>query len=463
LLSDTPHILLVNPWIHDFAAYDAWAKPLGLLTLAAILRHQGCRLSYTDCLDRFHPRAPSVDLRARYGRGPYRKTLLPKPGLFPDVTRRFARYGIDPAWFREDLRRLPKPDLVLITSGMTYWYPGVQETIRELKRIFPQAPAVLGGIYPTLCPDHARRCSGADEIWVGPAESHLLTRVNVHTGWATAPRFDPQDPDTYPFPAFDLQRQIPYVPLLTTRGCPYACAYCASHLLQPRRLRRSPASVVEELIHWHRSWGVSDFVLYDDAFLAEREGHALPVLEAIVQSNLAVRFHTPNALHLRGVTPETARLMFAAGFSTLRFGLETAEFEDRRGLDHKVTAAEFEQALRWLRNAGFSSRQIGAYLLVGLPDQPTAEIARSIDAVRSAGITPVLAYYTPIPGTALWSQALASSRYDLSADPLYTNNSVLPCRREPFDWKWLSDLKQRIASRPGGSGRGIDSRREARL
>jgi hypothetical protein len=155
--------------------------------------------------------------------------------------------------------------------------------------------------------------------------------------------------------------------------------------------------------------------------------------------------------------------MFAAGFTTLRFGLETAEFEDRSGLDHKVTAAEFEQALRWLKNAGFSNRQIGAYLLVGLPNQPAAAIARSIDAVKRAGITPILAYYTPIPGTALWSEAVASSRYDLTADPLYSNNSVLPCRREPFNWKWLSELKQRTASRRDRPGMGIDSRQGARL
>jgi hypothetical protein len=99
-----------------------------------------------------------------------------------------------------------------------------------------------------------------------------------------------------------------------------------------------------------------------------------------------------------------------------------------------------------LRSAGFSPRQIGAYLLVGLPGQASASVVRSIDTVKRAGITPVLAYYAPIPGTALWDQAVAASRYDLAADPLYTNNAVLPCRREPFNWRWLSELKQRTAS-----------------
>lgn len=445
MTNDTPHILLINPWIHDFAAYDVWAKPLGLLSLAAVLRMHGCRVSYIDCLDRFHPRAPAADPRARGGRGPYRRTRLPKPAQFPDVPRHFARYGIEPAWLREDLKAVRRPDLILVTSAMTYWYTGVRETVAALRAVFPETPLVLGGIYATLCRDHARRTCAADEIFSGSAERAVLGLAAAYTGWTAAPRFSPDDLDTYPFPAFDLQHQIPCVPLLTTRGCPFACSYCAAHLLESRRLSRSPESVMAELTHWHRRWGVSDFVLYDDAFLADPDGHAAPLLEAVVRSGLDIRFHTPNALHIRGITSETAQLMFRSGFATLRLGLESAEFENR-DLDCKVTAAEFEQAVRWLKNAGFNTRQIGAYLLVGLPGQETASVIRSIDTVKRAGITPVLAYYAPIPGTALWSQAAGASRYDLAADPLYTNNAVLPCRREPFDWSWLSELKQRVAS-----------------
>ena len=47
-MEHAPHILCVNPWIHDFAAYDFWSKPLGLLTLAARLRQYGCKVSYVD-------------------------------------------------------------------------------------------------------------------------------------------------------------------------------------------------------------------------------------------------------------------------------------------------------------------------------------------------------------------------------------------------------------------------------
>jgi len=174
---DTPHILLINPWIHDFAAYDFWAKPMGLLTIAAILKHHNISVSYIDCLDRFHPKAPKTDPSARDGRGPYLKTRLPKPAGLDDVPRYYSRYGIKPQWFREDLLKQRQPDLVLITSLMTYWYPGVRETIETIRSIFQQTPIVLGGIYARLCHDHAKTNSGADHVAAGPAEKNLFALV----------------------------------------------------------------------------------------------------------------------------------------------------------------------------------------------------------------------------------------------------------------------------------------------
>ncbi|MBW1725609.1 MAG: cobalamin B12-binding domain-containing protein, partial [Deltaproteobacteria bacterium] len=151
---DTPHILLINPWIHDFAAYDFWAKPLGLLTLASILRRHGFNITYMDCLDRFHPEAFPVNPYARYGRGPYLKTRIPKPRGLEDIPRNYSRYGIRKEWFMKDLISIHRPDLVLMTSMMTYWYPGIQETIAVLKEVFPDVAIVLGGIYASLCPEH---------------------------------------------------------------------------------------------------------------------------------------------------------------------------------------------------------------------------------------------------------------------------------------------------------------------
>lgn len=439
--SDTPHILLVNPWIHDFAAYDFWAKPLGLLYLAAILKDHGFNVSYIDCLDRFHPQTPQTDPSARHGRGPYLKTRIPKPKGLEDVPRYFSRYGIKPKWLYHDLSQMPRPDLVLVTSMMTYWYPGVKETIKIIKEIWPDVPLVLGGIYASLCREHAVEHSGSDHVQTGPAEENILKIAADHTGFSVNPKFDPDLLDTYPYPAFELQRKITYIPMLTSKGCPFACKYCASYLLSPKRMLRDPEAVVKEIRYWHKKYGVKDFPFYDDALLVDAPGHAIPMLESIIRSDLKVCFHTPNAIHIREITRQTARLMYRAGFKTLRLGLETTEIENRNKLDRKVTAEEFKQAAGFLMAAGFRRNQVGAYLLAGLPGQKTATIEDSIKTVQQSGITPILAHYSPIPRTALWKQAMASSRYDLEKDPVFTNNAISPCQDETFSWDTLTRLK----------------------
>jgi len=436
---------LVNPWIHDFAAYDYWAKPLGLLVLASILRTHGYNVSYIDCLDRFHPEDSPKNPYTRNGRGPYLKTRIPKPEGLEDVPRHFSRYGIRKKWFKKDLLSIQQPDLILMTSLMTYWYSGGRETIDFIKDIFPDVPIVLGGIYASLCYDHAINNLSADRVVAGPGEQHILKLAGDFTDFHVRPKFDPDNLDTYPYPAFELQRKITYVPLLTSRGCPYDCKYCASHFLNPKRMIRDPESVVEEIRYWHEKYKINDFAFYDDALLVNAEKHAVPMLERIVKEGFNVRFHTPNAVHIREISRQTARLMYQAGFKTLRLGLETTAFEKRTKLDKKLTAEEFKRAVCYLKDAGFNRNMIGAYLLTGLPGQKMASIEDSIKIVKQNRITPVLSYYTPIPHTALWPQAVASSRYHLESDPIFTNNAIFPCQSEAFSWEKMSYLKNLAA------------------
>jgi radical SAM superfamily enzyme YgiQ (UPF0313 family) len=302
---------------------------------------------------------------------------------------------------------------------------------------------VLGGIYARLCSRHARDVSGADVV-VGDRGESLFEQIERHTGVTVAPRFDISDMDACGYPAFDLQRRINYVPLLTARGCPFDCAYCASRYLEPQLQRRSAAHVAEEIQYWHERYGAENFAFYDDALLVNAATHALPLFEKIIESRIAVKFHTPNALHIRSITRRAAQLMRKAGFHTLRLGLETTAFEARSDLDAKVTREEFLRAVGHLKAAGFGADQIGAYLLVGLPRQSVSAIATSIKVVKAAGITPIMAYYSPIPHTPLWPEAVAVSRYDLEADPIFTNNAIFPCQQEDFSWEPLAKLKKLI-------------------
>ena len=250
----------------------------------------------------------------------------------------------------------------------------------------------------------------------------------------------PTDLDALPYPALDLLGHLAYLPILTSRGCPLDCDYCASRLLQPDFRRRRPAAVVAELVYWRQRLGLQDVAFYDDALLVKAADHLLPILEELLRQGRAWRFHTPNGLHARLITREVAGWLKRAGFVTLRLGVETTALGEGRP-DRKLRAGELEAALAHLRQAGFAPQAIGVYLLAGLPDQDEAEVAASIHRVKQLGATPILAHYSPIPGTALWPRACECSRYDLAAEPLCHNNSLFPCLPQ-FSWAAYTRLKR---------------------
>ena len=133
--------------------------------------------------------------------------------------------------------------------------------------------------------------------------------------------------------------------------------------------------------------------------------------------------------------------MFKAGFKTIRMGLETTDFSKTRNHDGKVVKNEFYTAVENLKAAGFKKKQIGAYLLCGLPGQNLDEVQISMHLVKQTGVHPVLAYYTPIPHTPMWESAVTHSKFNLLEHPVFTNNTLFPCVKSTIDLKRISQLK----------------------
>jgi radical SAM superfamily enzyme YgiQ (UPF0313 family) len=325
------------------------------------------------------------------------------------------------------LTEIRRPDAILITSLMTYWYPGVVEAAALARQVHPGVPVILGGIYATLCPDHALRVTGADRLFQegGLSALHAVPELLRECGVTAPSRPDPSA--TFPYPAFHRLNGIDYVSLLTSTGCPYRCPYCASHVLNPRLLHRDPLEVYAEIRFWRDKHGVQDFAFYDDALLIGWRRHLGPLLEAVVARGLPVRFHTPNALHAREIDRDLAALLYRSGFRTIRLGLETSDMDLHRRLGGKLSEGEFEKAVENLLRAGFPRPDIGAYILAGLPEQCPDSVLDTIRFASAAGAFPYLAEYSPIPHTGLWEKAMACSPYDLLAEPLFHNNTLYPC------------------------------------
>ena len=439
--------MLINPWIADFAAYDLWAKPLGLLFLASLLREGGCSAAFIDCLDRRDPFTnshPEVipGKNRKFGTGKYPRMRIPKPGPYGGLPRHFYRHGIHPESFRKKLSEIEKPDIVWITSIMTYWYPGVFETVRIVRDVLPGVPVWLGGIYASLCHTHAKRWSGADRVVEG-APSRIPEMIYELTGFSPSNGGAWSDFSSWPLPALDLLEPAPgYAPVLTGVGCPYRCPYCASARLQPKRARFDSGRILDQILRGRDLLGATDFAFYDDALLLDCENTLRPVLERIARDGPRVRFHVPNALHVRALSKEWCDLLYASGFRTIRLGLETAL--DGRSLEWgaKVDSEMYLEAVENLLKAGFAREDLGAYLLCGLPGQKPEEVAESIRFVRKSGARPHIAEFSPIPGTPMWEKAVAVSTFDIEAEPLYHNNTFFACRRPDFTWADMASLKK---------------------
>ncbi len=428
-------VLLVNPWIYDFAAYDLWAKPLGLLFIGALLRKNGYGVDFIDCL-----KADNDLMKKPGGHGRFPRTIIPKPPALKTIPRNYARYGITPEAFLHELEKVARPDVVMVTSMMTYWYPGVFEAIGIIKKYLPGVPVILGGVYATLCTRHAENFSGADYVLTHKGERKVLKLLEELLGHAPVYVPDMNDLDMMPYPCFDLVPDLRYVCIRTSRGCPYRCTYCASHYLCGSQHLRDPARAADEIEFWNREHGVHDVAFYDDALLTPLL-HAQALLHKIVSRNLGVRFHCPNGLHAREITRETAMLMRQAGFATIRLGLETTDPLRQRTSGGKVTNNEFIRAMESLHKAGYDSEEIGVYILCGLPGQEASEVMDAVQFVKEYGGRPRLSEYSPIPHTQQWEEAKRSSPYPIEEEPLFQNNTLLPCRSDRFTYEQYQDIK----------------------
>lgn len=428
----------MNPWIYDFAAYNLWIEPLGLLTVAGVLREAGHEVALIDCLDRHHPAAPApVSARDAYGCGHFAKVELPKPQVLFHMPRRWGRYGLPVEVFDAELAAQPRPDAVLVTSMMTYWYPGPFEAIRRIKARWPDVPVALGGVYATLCSDHALVHSGADAVLPGCGEMQALEWVNEVTGESRPLTVAPEDI----LPAHDLRRPQGYMAIQTARGCPFHCPYCAVHQLAPGGIVPRPVEqVVREMIWCIESLGVQDIAFYDDALLVNAERHIHPILDAVIERGLRVRFHTPNGLHARYIDRALAEKVRRAGFVTIRLGLETIDPEEEQRDGGKVDEESFIRAVEALRAAGFMAREVAAYVLIGRPGQSLDKVHATVAFAHRLGVRVFAAEFSPVPGTAEWQAAVHAGCIPPDADPLLHNNSIYPCA----DAKAMEELKRQI-------------------
>jgi radical SAM superfamily enzyme YgiQ (UPF0313 family) len=305
---------------------------------------------------------------------------------------------------------------------MTYWYPGVWEAVKTVKKIFPKIPVLLGGTYSTLCPDHAKR-SGADYIIRGDFIS-LNKKLadlgfNLHMPGSFA---------DYPAADFSFYPKSEYAVLRMSAGCPFRCSYCAQNILCDNKYEIKPRKRVFEEIKVFAGRGIKNIVFYDDALLYNADENIKPLLRQIIKNNLKINIHTPNGLHARYLDLELAELMKEAGFIKPRFSLETSDSGMQKDTGSKVSNNIYISAMRMLQQAGYKKGEYITYLLIGMPGQSLGSVESSIKFVNSLGSGISLSEYSLIPQTKDFERQLklTINGKDFEKEPLLHNKSIFP-------------------------------------
>ncbi|MFH1522033.1 MAG: radical SAM protein [archaeon] len=167
------------------------------------------------------------------------------------------------------------------------------------------------------------------------------------------------------------------------------------------------------------------------------ENHFVKILEKLIEKDIKAYFHTPNGLHARFITLETAKLMKTAGFILPRLALETTKEERQKQTGFKTSTKEFLKAVESLKNAGYSLKDIAVNILIGLPGRDFSEIKDSIEFAGNLKLKIHLEEYSPIPGT----PDFKNSGLSTDSDPLVHNNSVFPLYK-PEDYEIIQSLKK---------------------
>lgn len=220
-----------------------------------------------------------------------------------------------------------------------------------------------------------------------------------------------RDLDQLPRPAWDLvdveryraiwQQHHGYfsMNLVTTRGCPYHCNWCAKPIYGQRYTARSPESVVDEIAWLKETYRPDHLWIADDIF-GLKPGWIERFTELVRQRNAALPFRC--LLRADGVTDALARSLCDAGCRTAWIGAESGSQRVLDAMEKGTRVEQIADATRRLRAAGI---EVGFFLQFGYPGETLEDIERTLQMVRDCRPDDIgVSVSYPLPGTPFYER-----------------------------------------------------------
>ena len=325
-----------------------------------------------------------------------------------------------------EIKRI-SPDLVAITA-LTPTIAKALQTAELAKKTCPQATVVLGGYHPTFNYQEMLAKDYVDIVVMGEGEITLLDLVETldeggdlknvqgiaYEGGVTPPRPLISDLEELPFPARHLLPMEHYkilnmklhtATMISGRGCPMQCSFCASAALHGNRLRmRSPGNVVDEMEHLVNDHNAGMIAFMDDTFTL-KPSQVEAICEEIKKRDMDVYWGC--TARVDTLSGPLLHKMSDSGCITMFLGVESADQQQLDRVNKQITIDKIRSAFKLARENDI--RTIASVVL-GMPGDTRSSIERTIKFARE--INPSYAVFslaTPYPGTKFYQEAVQNN------------------------------------------------------
>ncbi len=315
-----------------------------------------------------------------------------------------------------------KPDFLGITSTTS-----LIEEAHEISKLCPKkVKVVIGGVHASSLPQETlEKFERFDFLVRGEGEFTMLELIKnnpiskikglsykknrkiIHN----PPRELNDKLDELPFPARELlpmdkyfsvgAKQTPSDYILSSRGCPYQCIFCADHLVHGRKFRfRSPENVMKEVEELYKK-GVRDLDFIDDNFTLIIE-RVEKFCELMIEKGLnkEMSWRCSNGIRVDRITPKLLKKMKEAGCYMVSLGIESGDERILKNMKKNIDLKKVRLAVKWCKEVGIETR--GLFMFGNLGEnketmEDTIKLAKSLDLD-----TATFHITIPFPNTDYW-------------------------------------------------------------
>ena len=341
-----------------------------------------------------------------------------------DLRRMSNQQGID--WQLFDKAIEDSGSNVFGISVISANFDFARECIKRIRLCNTKAKIAVGGIHPTVEPDESKELN-ADCYFKGEGEYSFTAWLDAgcevdkdDNNYFSGPDIMKPNLDSLPFAdreIFSPVRELPigYLPepfstIIIGRGCPYRCTFCfpAERTLFGKKVRmRSVDNVLGELLELKEDYGLSSFLIHDDAFTSF-PSYCHEFVEKKVKLLPGVEFYCQARADHIVERPEMIKDLYRAGLRGCLIGHESGS---QRVLDflHKDTTVEQNiRSVEILNSIGIIA---WSNIMLGLPTETLNEatetilMAKKIKKIQQRAIISI-AVFTPHPGSDLYDYCM---------------------------------------------------------